>query len=530
TSAEDLGRFVDVGMAAGVAMSGGAGDSAGGSVADDFDGDGWMDLVVSSRDPCSPLRYYRNRGDGTFADETERAGLLSQLGGLNVTQVDFDHDGRLDLYVMRGGWETRIRDSLLRNRGAADGPVFEDVTASAGLGRSPQRTHSAAWADYDGDGLVDVFLGHELSWSRLMRNRGDGTFEDVTDRAGVRLRSLTKGAAWGDVDGDGRPDLYVSNFGERNLLFRNLGGGRFEEIGRRAEVSNPVYSFGTAFWDYDNDGHQDLFVTSYLQTVDDVVREYLGLDPRGETLRIFRGRGDGRFEDATAAVDMAKVVPAMGMNVGDIDNDGFPDLYLGTGAPSYGLLIPNRLFVNRPAGESARRFVDVTTSTGTGHLQKGHGVSFADFDRDGDLDIFHNLGGAFPGDKYPSALFENPGHGNDWLAVDLVDPAHRSLWGSRLRVVFENAEGPSERYLWLTAGGSFGASPRRMHVGLGKGARVTRLDIAWPAPQEGDAPAPVVFEDVQVRRVLRITRGQEAFEVLPPADAGDRTRGEPTGP
>ncbi|MEO1085847.1 MAG: FG-GAP-like repeat-containing protein, partial [Acidobacteriota bacterium] len=99
TSAEDVGRFVDVGMTAGVAMVGGAGDSAGGSVADDFDGDGWMDLVVSSRDPCSPLRYYRNRGDGTFADETERAGLLAQLGGLNVTQVDYDHDGHLDLYV-----------------------------------------------------------------------------------------------------------------------------------------------------------------------------------------------------------------------------------------------------------------------------------------------------------------------------------------------------------------------------------------------------------------------------------------------
>ncbi|MEM8995723.1 MAG: CRTAC1 family protein, partial [Acidobacteriota bacterium] len=530
TSAEDPGRFVDVGMAAGVAASGGAGDSAGGSVADDFDGDGWMDLVVSSRDPCSPLRYYRNRGDGTFADETERAGLLSQLGGLNVTQVDFDHDGRLDLYVMRGGWETGVRDSLLRHRGTADGPVFEDVTAAAGLGGSPQRTHSAAWTDYDGDGFVDVFLGHELSWSRLMRNRGDGTFEDVTDRAGVRLRSLTKGAAWGDVDGDRRPDLYVSNFGERNLLFRNRGDGRFEETGRGAGVGDPVYSFGTAFWDYDNDGHQDLFVTSYLQTVDDVAREYLGLDPRGETLRIFRGRGDGTFEDATTAVDMAKVIPAMGMNVGDIDNDGFPDLYLGTGAPSYGLLIPNRLFVNRPSGEGARRFVDVTTSTGTGHLQKGHGVSFVDVDRDGDLDIFHNLGGAFPGDKSPSALFENPGHGNDWLAVDLADPGHRSLWGSRVRVVLENEDGPSERYLWLTTGGSFGASPRRMHLGLGRGARILRLEVAWPAPPEGPAPPPVVFEDVPVNRALRITRGQQIFERLPTPGAGDSAAKNRPGP
>ncbi|MEM1178756.1 MAG: CRTAC1 family protein [Acidobacteriota bacterium] len=528
-SEEDVGRFVDISMPAGLARS----DNAGGSVADDFDGDGFMDLVVSSRDPCSPLRFYRSRGDGTFADETERAGLLGQLGGLNVTQVDFDRDGALDLYVMRGGWETAVRDSLLRQRRTPDGLVFEDVTAAAGLGGSPQRTHSAAWADYDGDGRIDVFLGHELSWSRLMRNRGDGTFEDITDRAGVRLRSLTKGAVWGDVDGDRRPDLFVSNFGERNLLFRNRGDGTFEEIGRAAGVSDPIYSFGAAFWDYDNDGRQDLFVTSYLQTVDEVAREFLGLAPRGETLRVFRGRGDGTFEDRTAAVDLALVIPAMGMNVGDIDNDGFLDLYLGTGAPSYGLLIPNRLFVNRPASGGGRRFVDVTTSSGTGHLQKGHGVSFLDVDHDGDLDLFANLGGAFPGDKYPSVLFENPGRGHDWIAVELADEGHRSVRGSRIRVVMENTDGAGERFRWLSTGGSFGASPRRQHIGLGRDARIVRLEVDWPASIDEEAVRRSVFEDVPINRVLRVTRGRSAPEQvpLPPqAPAPERRSHDEHGP
>ncbi|HEX6737298.1 MAG TPA: VCBS repeat-containing protein, partial [Vicinamibacteria bacterium] len=150
-SADDLGRFWDVGAPAGVARV----DNAGGSITDDFDGDGLIDIVVSSRDPCEPLRFFRNRGDGTFADETEKAGLAGQLGGLNTTQTDYDNDGRLDIFVMRGGWETAERNSLLRNNG--DG-TFTDVTRAAGLSGVAHRTHSAAWGDFDGDGWLDVFV------------------------------------------------------------------------------------------------------------------------------------------------------------------------------------------------------------------------------------------------------------------------------------------------------------------------------------------------------------------------------------
>ncbi len=505
----DPGRFRDVAGAAGLAYT----DNAGGSIADDFDGDGLLDLVVSSRDPCEPLRLYLSRGDGTFAELIDEAGLAGQLGGLNVTQADYDGDGRLDVFVMRGGWETAIRNSLLRNREApGGGVVFEDVTDRAGLGGPAHRTQSAAWADYDGDGHLDVFLANEFSFSQLFRNRGDGTFEDVTRAAGMRFRSLSKGAAWGDVDGNGRPDLYVSNFGERNLLFVNRGEGRFEEVGRARGVDEPTYSFTTWFWDYDNDGWQDLLVVTLLQTVDEVAREYLGRPQQDETLRVYRNRGDGSFEDTTAALGLARNIPSMGANFGDLDNDGFPDVYLGTGAPSYGMLIPNRMFLNR----EGREFVDVTTATGTGHLQKGHGVAFADLDNDGDEDIFANMGGAFPGDKYPNALFENPGHGNDWVAVELVGRrSNRAAIGTRIRVVLESDGKPEQRFRWVTSGGSFGASPLMQHIGLGPDARILRLEIEWPAGSGAPGRQRQVVNDVPIDSFIVVTEGTPGFRLAP---------------
>jgi hypothetical protein len=507
----DLGRFWDVAGPAGVSYS----DCAGGSVTDDFNGDGLLDIVVSSRDPCEPLRLYISRGDGTFENEMETAGLTDQLGGLNVTQVDYDNDGRLDLYVMRGGWETSIRDSLLRNVPAPDGGVrFEDVTSKAGLGGPGQRTHSAGWADYDGDGWLDLFLGHEMSFSKLYRNRGDGTFEDTTVSAGIRFRSLTKGANWGDVNNDGWPDLYVSNFGERNLLFVNRGDGRFDEVGRERGVSGPKYSFPTWFFDYDNDGWQDLLVVSFLSSVDEIAREYLGMPPMGETLRVYRNKGDGSFEDATEALDMVRMIPSMGANFGDLNNDGYRDLYLGTGAPPYGMLVPNRMLLN----QGGKRFVDVTTSTGTGHLQKGHGISFADLDNDGDEDVFSNMGGAFPGDKYPSALFENPGHGNDWVALELVGTrSNRAALGARIRVVFKRKGSKvlHERFSWVGSGGSFGSSPFMQHVGLGKGANNLRVEIDWPARKGSSARSPQVLSDVPVNSWIVVTEGEDGFELRP---------------
>jgi hypothetical protein len=498
-SVDDPGRFEDAASRMGLDAPG----RAGGVIADDFDGDGLFDVIVSSVDACAPLRFYANRGDGAFEDRTAAAGLLGQLGGINLVQTDYDNDGRLDVFVMRGGWEFPMRNSLLRNNG--DG-TFADVTARAGLMRSVHRTHAAAWADYDGDGWLDVFVGHEESPAALFRNRGDGTFENVARAAGVDRRSFVKGVAWGDYDGDGRPDLYVSNFGSENFLYRNQGDGSFRDVARELGVQKPIMSFPTWFWDYDQDGRLDLFVASFVPSVTEMARFYLRLPPQAESMKLYRNTGSG-FQDATAAAGLDRVVPTMGANFGDLDDDGFPDFYLGTGAPSYAALMPNVMFRNRGGG---RAFADVTTATGTGHLQKGHGVAFADLDGDGDQDVFANLGGFVPGDAYHRAVFRNPGHANRWIRVQLTgSKSNRAAVGARIRVQAVDGEGRElVRYAVVGSGGSFGASPLAQHIGLARAERIVSLSVDWPASRTRQ-----VFADVPLDRVIEVRELEERFAV-----------------
>ncbi len=468
TSAEDPGRFVDVAPEKGLASIG----HAGGAVIEDFDNDGLLDVVVSTVEACDSLRYYHQERDGTFRDLTSAAHLTNQLGGLNATVTDYDNDGRMDLFVMRGGWEAPMRNSLLHNN--ADG-TFTDVTRAAGLSSALYRTHSAAWADFDNDGLVDVFVGHEEAPSSLFRNKGDGTFVDVTATAGVGRNAFTKGAAWGDYDNDGYPDLYVSNYVGENFLYHNERNGTFTERARALGVEKPIMSFATWFFDYDNDGWLDLFVADYVPSVNEAVRGLLRLPPQAETMKLYRNNGKGGFEDVTAAVKLDRVVPSMGANFGDIDNDGYLDFYLGTGAPSYAALMPNMLFRNH----DGKYFVDVTTATGTGHLQKGHGVAFADLDGDGQVDIFENIGGFVPGDAYYRVLFKNPGHDANWIRVKLVGvKTNRAAVGAKIKVTLDDG---SIRYREVSTGGSFGASPFAQHIGLGKGHTVKTLEVWWPA-------------------------------------------------
>ena len=199
-------------------------------------------------------------------------------------------------------------------------------------------------------------------------------------------------------------------------------------------MQQPFASFPTWWFDYDNDGWLDLFVVAYPNSVEEFVKHYLGQPPLAETLKLYRNDGRGGFTDVSAAAGVARVVPSMGANFGDIDNDGFLDVYLGTGAPSFGSLIPNILLRN----DAGRRFDDVTEATGTGHLQKGHGVAFADLDDDGDQDIVLNAGGAVPGDRYDDALFENPGTpGQHWLEVRLI--------GTRSNRAGDRREDPGRR-------------------------------------------------------------------------------------
>lgn len=493
-------RFPDVAAKVGVDRISGAG----GTIIDDFDNDGLLDVVISSVDACESLKFFRNNGNGSFSDQTDKAGLSEQIGGINCIQTDFNNDGWLDIFVMRGGWEFPMRNSLLRNNG--DG-TFSDVTEASSLLSADHRTHSAAWADFDNDGWLDVFVAHEETPSQLFRNRGNGSFEDVTRRAGVGRTAFSKGSTWGDYDNDGFADLYVSNYGSENFLYRNKGDGTFEEVAAKLGVSKPLMSFPTWFFDYDNDGWLDLFVASFVPSVTEVARGFLGLPPQAETMKLYRNNGKGGFEDITATVGLAKVVPTMGANFGDFDNDGFLDVYLGTGAPSYAALMPNFAFRNR----EGKSFADVTASMGTGHLQKGHGVGFGDLDNDGDQDLYVNVGGFIPGDKYNKALFANPASKTNWISIKLVgEKSNRAAIGAKIKLTLTDATGKqSFRYKEVSSGGSFGASSLAQHFGLGKLQKIAELKIQWPGSKTRQ-----VFRDVAANQFLEIKESATEYRTL----------------
>ncbi|HEY2545339.1 MAG TPA: FG-GAP-like repeat-containing protein [Candidatus Acidoferrum sp.] len=472
-SKQSIGRFVDVAPAAGLDFV----SAANGVIADDFTDTGLLDVATSSYDVCTPMHYFRNNGDGTFTDRAAQAGLSDQLGGLNMIQADYNNDGCTDILVLRGAWEFPMRKSLLRNN--CDG-TFTDVTREAGLAEPATRTQTAVWADIDNDGYLDLFVGNENGPSQLFRNKGDGTFEDISYAAGVDKIAFTKGVVAADYDNDGYVDFYVSNLYGGNFLYHNNHDRTFTEVSEKAGVHQPQsQSFATWFFDYDNDGWPDIFVTSYFFSEDETLRSYLGLPLNGETLKLYKNMKNGTFKDVTAEVGLDKINMPMGANFGDVDDDGFLDIFLATGGPEYGALVPKMLLHN----DGGKAFVDITASSGTGDLHKGHGVAFADLGNRGHDDILVSIGGATPGDAHAFRVFENPGNTNDWLSIKLVGvKSNRSAIGARIKVRVEN-EGRAARSIYRTvgSGGSFGASPLQQHVGLGKSAKITNIEIWWPA-------------------------------------------------
>jgi tetratricopeptide (TPR) repeat protein len=499
-SSEDLGRFVDVAPAAGINLY----SMSGGLIVDDFERNGLFDVVTSDFGQCAPMHYFHNNGDGTFTDRTAQAGLSDQLGGLNMIQTDYNNDGCLDILVLRGAWEFPQRKSLLRNN--CDG-TFTDVTAASGLAEPATDTQTAVWADIDNDGYLDLFVGNENRPSQLFHNRGDGTFEDISHAAGIDRIAFTKGIVAADYDNDGYVDFFVSNLNGDNFLYHNNHDKTFTEVAAQAGVQKPWQSFAAWFFDYDNDGWPDLFVTSYYVSVEESVRSYLGLSPNAETLKLYKNLGNGTFRDVTAQVGLDRVFMPMGANFGDIDNDGFLDLYLGTGNPSYASLFPNVLLHNK----DGKFFTDVTASSGTGELHKGHAVAFADIDNDGDEDLLTEIGGAVPGDSHAFRLFENPGNDNDWISLHLVGAkTNRAAIGARIKLTVQN-EGKAARSIHRTVGtgGSFGASPLTQHVGLGKSARIVDLDIWWPTSNSKQS-----FADVAVDQFLEIKEFAKDYSKL----------------
>jgi hypothetical protein len=503
-------------------------DLAGGAIAEDFDGDGLLDLMVSSSDTAGQIRLYRSNGDGTFTERTRAAGLEGLYGGLNANHADYDNDGDADVLVLRGGWWRQLGrhpKSLLRNSG--DG-TFTDVTFEAGLGEVHYPTQTGAWADYDLDGDLDLFVGNESGKAirfddakgddaarypcQLFRNEGDGTFTDVAAAAGVENYRYAKGAVWGDFDGDRYPDLYVSNGGQPNRLYRNRTDGTFVDVAPELGVTQPMASFPVWSGDVNQDGVLDLFVGAYggPQLPPDsasVVAGLLGLpDPGGELPRLYLGDGRGGFRDVAAEWNLARPTLPMGLNYGDLDNDGHLDFYLGTGYPYYEGLVPNVMYRNR----GGTGFADVTTAGGFGHLQKGHGVCFADLDNDGDQDVFERVGGAWRGDAYGNALWENPGFGNGWIKVSLVGArSNRSGIGAWIRIDVVEEGRPRTIWRHVSTGGSFGDNPLRQEIGLGRAERIVALEVLWPASDRKQR-----FADVPAGRWIEITEGEGSYREL----------------
>jgi hypothetical protein len=513
-------------------------DMAGGSVFDDFDNDGLPDLFWTSYETDTGARLFLNNGDGTYTDASADAGLDPQILAVNCAHADFDNDGHLDVLLLRGGWENPAPMGLLRNLG---GGRFEDVTKSAGL-LGPIASQSAAWGDFDLDGHLDLFVcgesrggglessslfadldsldGDERSrLCRLYRNNGDGTFADVTAAAGVANGRYAKGASWGDLDDDGLPDLYVSNMAGPNRLYRNDGDGTFTDLAPELGVAGPRDGFACWWFDFDNDGHLDIFTTDYSSDLLDFVADQVdapgpsrpsspaNLGPDGlfqaelegkPMPRLYRNNGDGTFTDLAAGLGLDRVVLPMGASFGDVDGDGYLDVYLATGRPGYSYLMPNVLLRN----DAARRFVDATASSGTGHLQKGHGVSFADEDGDGDLDLFVQLGGAVPGDRSYNALFRNPGHGHRWVTLKLVGTrSNRSAVGARIRVDVRDPDGSARSIHRLVSGGSsFGGNALAQTIGLGDASAIESVTIRWPV---ADA-RPQALLDVPIDRAVEV--------------------------
>jgi hypothetical protein len=511
-SGYDIKRFPDIAQYLGLDID----DFAGGTISEDFDGDGDLDLLMSDWSPRGPMHYFANNGDGTFSDATVSAGLAGLVGGLHILQGDYNNDGRPDVLVLRGGWqfsEGHHPDSLLRNDGNNH---FTDVTEEAGLlAFHPNQT--AVWFDFNGDGWLDVYFGYESSENdthpcKLYRNNRNGTFTECGLEAGVANVGLVKGVTSADFNNDGRPDLYLSRRGQPNTLYRNDGPAdpaagkdstwKFTDVSFSAGVTEPIESFPTWFFDYNNDGFEDIFVAGYkIQNIGDIAADYLKVQTSASRVRLFRNNGNGTFSDVTQATGMHRVIHAMGSNFGDFDNDGWLDMLIGTGDPDLANLMPNRAFRNN----EGQLFQDVTTSGGFGQLQKGHSVSFADFDHDGDQDIYQSVGGAFQGDFYRNALFENPGHGNNWIVLKLEGKESNAVGiGARIKVIV-NVPGAAERTIHrtLNTGGSFGANPLRQQIGIGKATNITRIEVHWPVTDKTQA-----FTNLAVNRLYTIKENQ----------------------
>jgi hypothetical protein len=484
--------------------------TSGSAIIEDFNGDGHLDIFASGFLLTEQARLFFADGEGGYQEVTEAAGLSGLPGGLNTTHADYDNDGDRDIFILRGGWWNAFGDvpnSLLRNNGNG---TFTDVTREAGL-LSLYPTQNASWADYNGDGWLDIFIGNESSKRsrnnpcELYINQQDGSFKNMAKGSGLDVIGYIKGSTAGDYDGDGDPDIFVSVYNGPNVLYRNRwaedGELRFEDVTETAGVAKPKDCFPAWWFDYDHDGRLDLCVLTFSINMDqDIAAEFAGEAFNWETSKIYWNKGDGSFEDRTAELGMETMLMSMGSNYGDLDNDGWLDFYVGTGKPDLRALYPNRMFLS----QGGKRFEDVTLEGGFGHLQKGHAIVFADMDNDGDQDIYAQMGGAMETDFFQNALFENPGFGGSWLTLRVEgSTSNRDAIGARIALkVLDSLGDVSMHYYTVSTGGSFGGGSFQQEIGLGAGDSILECSVQWPLPGAEES-----FGAMSVNNAYRLKEG-----------------------
>jgi hypothetical protein len=462
----------------------------------DYNNDGLLDIFFVNGghvDPAHPdnfarhdprywNRLYRQNKDGSFNDVTEQAGLANAGDGnygMGVAVGDYDNDGYPDLYVTSYG-----KNILYHNNG--DG-TFTDVTAKAGVAGGGWSV-SAGFFDYDNDGKLDLFVTRYMDWDMqhnkncggeyhtycppgefprttniLYHNRGDGTFEDVSQRSGIAAKKgHGLGVAFADYDGDGLTDIYVANDGMQQYLFHNNGNGTFSEVALQAGAAlnvdgGPLSGMGVVFQDYDNDGKPDVIVTTL---------------PR-QTYAVFHNDGNGQFSDRglpTGVTALSGVTSGWGVGLEDFDNDGQKDLFITQGHvldnvetidPSLHYLEPTLLALNHN-GRFER------ADAGTDALVSGRGAAFGDLNNDGWIDAVTTVLGSRP------QFFYNRGGSAHWLTITLRGTrSNRDGLGARVQV-------NGQTRFCTTAGSYESANDKRLHFGLGT-AKSANVEIFWPA-------------------------------------------------